>query len=298
MEQKIFTFDSQILNTFQSCARKYQYSFIDLVHPVQKAEALEKGELIHRFFEAYYSLQLAGFKFNTPYWRDLLEAGFEIPSDRGFPSIQSFSIKAGQFYASRMDLPSEEVFDTTYQFREYTNYYQKDVWNPLAVEEVGSKVIYDTEAVKIIYNFKIDLVAEHGNVIAPFDHKTSRRRQEPSSLSNQFIGYCYGLGVNNIVINKIGFQKTLSPSQRFNRFILTIDDDRIEEWRKNTIWWAFEMMRAQSAEHYPMNFTSCDKYSGCIFCPICETDPESRQLKIDRNFMVGEKWDVAKELEK
>jgi hypothetical protein len=211
--------------------------------------------------------------------------------------LKIFSIQAGRFFATKLDLPIDELEECIFQFSSYCDYYAHDSWHPLAVEEVGSKILYESEDLKIIYNFKIDLIAEQGRIIAPFDHKTSKRRSEPSSLSNQFIGYCYGLGLNNIVINKIGFQKTLSPKERFNRFILTIDNDRINEWIQNTVYWCRLLQDYHTNNYWPRNFTSCDKYSGCIYSKLCESSPEGRLYKIERDYKIEKPWDVAQGLE-
>jgi hypothetical protein len=304
IQQKILSIDATILNTFQSCARKTKYSFIDNIRPVEKEESLERGDLIHKMLEVYYSLQLKNFDFDTEVWKEIISSGLalkdhqtSVPNLTSHQDIVSFSVQVGRYFSTKMDLPSEEIDESIYQFKEYCNYYQHDSWSPLAVEEVGSKILFENEDYKFIYNFKVDLVAEKGNIIAPFDHKTSKRRVEPTSLSNQFIGYCYGLGMNNIVVNKIGFQKTLSPAQRFNRYILTIDDERINEWINNTTYWCTQLIAARESGTWPMNLTSCDKYSGCIYSSLCETDPDSRLYKIERDFKIGEDWDVAKRLE-
>ena len=304
-QQRIFSFDSQILNTFSSCARKYQYTFIDNLRTPDKAEALEKGDLIHKGLEVYYSLQLDKPNFETEVWKELRGTGIFsnvqlVQNEKlkfNHQNLQTLSVQVMQYFATKMDLPTDEVNEVIHHFREYTNYFQHDSWHPLAVEEVGSKALFEDEELKLIYNFKIDMVAEKGNIIAPWDHKTSKRRQDPSSLSNQFIGYCYGLGLNNIIINKIGFQKTLSPKERFNRFILTIDNERISEWVENTIYWATQAIRAIDSDYFPLNLTSCDKYSGCIYSRLCESDPESRLYKIERDFKVDRPWDVAGVLE-
>jgi hypothetical protein len=123
-------------------------------------------------------------------------------------------------------------------------------------------------------------------------------RKEPSSLSNQFIGYCYALETDRIIVNKIGFQKSLPPKDRFQRYILNIDKARIAEWRENTLYWIQQYLSWRDDDYWPMNLTSCDKYSGCIFKRICETDPESRDWKIQKDFTTVPRWDVAKSLER
>ena len=292
--KKVLVVDSSILNTIQQCARKTQYSFIYNLQPFEKDEALEKGDLMHKMLEVYYSMRLDnGADLNSSLWQELVnEANIHPEGD----TIQQ-GIQAGLYFASKMSIAStisEEVID---QFKAYTEFYQHDGWHPIAVEEVGSKVIYEDENLKIVYNFKIDLVAEKGNTIVPFDHKTGSRRHEPSSLSNQFIGYCYALGTNSIIVNKIGFQKSLKPAERFMRYPIPIDSSRIEEWVKNSIWWTLQYQNFVENNYFPMNLTSCDKYSGCIFQKVCESDPENRGFKLDREFTTVEHWDVAKTLE-
>lgn len=291
---RILNVDSSILNSIQQCAKKTQYNFIYNLQPHERDEALEKGDLMHKMLEVYYSMLLdAGADRNSPLWMELInEAGLH---PEGFPITKG--IEAGLYFASKMSIPSavsEEVID---QFKAYCEYYAHDEWHPIAVEEVGSRVLYEEPDLKVVYSFKIDMVAEKGRIIAPFDHKTGSRRQEPSSLSNQFIGYCYALGTDRIIVNKIGFQKTLKPAERFQRYILTIDKDRITEWIKNSVYWIMQYAQFQEQDYYPMNLTSCDKYSGCVFKRVCESDPDNRAWKLERDFVTVDKWDVAKTLE-
>ena len=291
---KILNIDSQMLNMIQMCARKTQYSFIYNLQPHEKEESLEKGDLMHKMLEVYYSMKLdGGADRQSPIWNELIVGASIFPT--GDPV--SVGIDAGLYFASMMSIPSTTSDMVIDQFKAYTEYYAHDDWHPLSVEEVGSKVLYETEDFKIIYNFKVDLVAEKGRIIIPFDHKTSAQRKEPSSLSNQFIGYCYGLGTESILVNKIGFQKTLTPAERFQRYILTIDKDRIAEWEENSIYWALQYAQYWKDDFFPMNLTSCDKYSGCIFKRICETDPDNRGWKLKRDFTTVEQWDVARTLE-
>lgn len=291
---RVLNVDSQILNAIQQCARKAQYSFVYNLAPHEKDEALEKGDLMHKMLEVYYSMLLdRGANLSSDIWQELIqEAGIQAI---GNPVLQA--IQSGLYFASKMSIPShvsEEVID---QFKAYADYYSHDEWHPLAVEEVGSKVLHEQDDLTIIYNFKIDLVAEKGNIVAPFDHKTGSRRTEPSSLSNQFIGYCFGLGARQIIVNKIGFQKTLKPHERFQRYVLSVDEARIAEWVKNSVYWIMQYDLQQQMDYYPMNLTSCDKYSGCIFKRVCESDPDNRAWKLERDFVTVDKWDVAKTLE-
>jgi len=300
MTQRILSIDSQILNSIQACARKTNYQFVRNLNPPVKAEALERGSLIHDMLEIYYSLKGNCIKENAPWIGKLTSAGLVDPMSAhptDHASIVKLCIEAGNYFSTQINLDANICAATIKTFRDYAEYYEHDSWHALAVEEVGSKILHEDDELKIVYNFKVDLVAEKGTIIAPWDHKSGARNEEPTSLSNQFIGYCYGLNVTNIVINKIGFQKTLSAKERFPRYILSIDPVRIEEWRQNAIYWCRMLAYSLDVDQWPMNLTHCDKYSGCIYERICTTTPESRERTINIDYVVGEKWDVASMLE-
>lgn len=291
---KIINIDSSILNTIQQCARKTHYSYIENLQPQKKDEALEKGDLMHKMLEVYYSMRLDdGANERSALWEELITLAGIVPN--GDPVHRG--IEAGIYFASQMSIASDVSEEVVDQFKSYCEFYQYDEWHPVAVEEVGNKVLYESDDVKIVYNFKIDLVAEKGRIVIPFDHKTGSRRQEPSSLSNQFIGYCYGLSTSNILVNKIGFQKSLKPAERFQRFVLPVDSTRIQEWINNSIYWTLQWNKFLEEDYFPMNLTSCDKYSGCIFKRVCESDPDTRAWKIERDFIKVADWDVSKSLE-
>lgn len=288
--------DATILNTIQMCARKMQYNFVDLITLPEKAEPLERGDLLHKMLEFYYGYKGECLEPNsevTHFVRDMRLPEKKLSHDE---VVQAAEI-LGNYFATKMSLPSEEVASVIYQFKEYTKFYEHDDWRPLAVEGVASKVLYQDDEVQYVYNGKIDLIAEHGNITMPWDHKHSQRRQTPSSLSNQFRGYAWLLEMEYVLVNKIGFQKTLKPSERFTRDILTYSKAQLEEWRENTIWWCGFLDQCLQSKHFPMNLTSCDKYAGCIFQNLCERDPEAREWIMQRDYKPQPQWDVAQILE-
>lgn len=315
---KIVSLDSTILNTLQQCDTKYFLNFEQQVQPMHKAEPLEEGSLMHNMLEVYYAIIGKVVVPDSPSWLELKEAGLfngdpESLYKLTWPEIVRHAIEVGRWYFTKTELDPAEAEMIIYQFSEYCEHYRYEPWVPLAVEEVGARELFFDDDLQIIYNFKIDLVAQQNGRLMPWDHKTSKKRSTPTSLSNQFIGYCFGLQVNHILINKIGFQKTLSRSDRFQRFTLTIDDDRIKEWQLNSAYWTIFHL-AMAEDNYELyipklkllkkelnghtkNLTSCDKYSGCIYSDICEASPLSRQNKIERDYKIGQKWDVASILE-
>lgn len=319
---KIIEIDSQILNSIQNCALKHEYQFIENLSPSAKAAPLEKGSLLHSVLELYDGLMGNCFNLESDTWVALegqefrLEFESKLARDRN--DIVKFCLDAGQFFASKMEIDSETAANVLFQFKEYCEYYKNDPWSTLAVEEVGSRVLFENSEIKIVYAVKIDRFVEQGSIRAPMDHKSSERRGDVSSMSNQFIGYCWAMNCNQIIIDKIGFQKTLKPSERFQRFVLTIDDGRIAEWVLNSTLtilnhlamttfnfneaseyfrMAHDIMHMQEKSQPLMNLTSCDKYGGCIYRNICESNPEGREWTKERDFIVRESWDVGSILE-
>jgi hypothetical protein len=296
--KRIINIDSQILNSIQSCARKTQLTFIENLAPPEKAEALERGDLLHKCMELYYGMVGKCLNQKGDTSNQLIEAElFDLFTEKE-DIVRYITGKAAPFFGAKMSLPVDEVESVIYQFHEYTKYYANEPWIALAVEEVGSKLLHEDKDIQIIYSFKIDLVAEiNGSIIAPVDHKTSKRRTNPLDLSNQFMGYSWGIGKQNCIVNKVGFQKTLKPSERFQREYMAYSDARLEEWRTNAIWWTLLLDKCIHEANFPMNLTSCDKYSGCIMKDICAASPEAREWIMERDYIKTQKWDVAAALE-
>lgn len=315
---RILEVDSQILNAIQLCAEKHKLNFEENLTTETKAPALEMGSLLHKVMELYDGLAGNCFSLEAETWQELasteLLSDFSIKLSPSKEEIISFCISAGEIFASKMALSLDDAALVLYQCKEYFEYYRNDPWQTLAVEEIASKVLFENEVIQIVYTGKLDRLVQMGNVIAPMDHKSSSKRGETSSLSNQFIGYCFLLQTNNIIIDKIGFQKTLSQKERFQRIVLTIDDERIEEWKNNSIdsilshlslsivddteaRYYFNLLRERRNLKPLMNLTSCDKYSGCTYRSICEGSPEGRDWTKERDFVPGKKWDVGSILE-
>ena len=293
---KTLNVDSQVINTIQLCARRTQYAFLESLTLPEKAEPLERGDLMHKMMECYYGLKGQCLSPTSEVQKALTEVNTSVLVDHA--SIVQACLTIGEHFGAGLQLPLDEVEQCLYQFKEYANYYEHDSWNPISVEAVGSEILYQDDDYRFIYSVKIDLIAEQGNMRAPWDHKTSKKRTPPVSLSNQFMGYCWALGTNNIVVNKIGFQKTLKPAERFERHILEYTNAQIEEWRVNTVKWCFKLMEHIEKNEWDQNFTSCDKYSGCIYAKLCESDPQIRDLVKVREYKVTDEWDVARLLSK
>jgi hypothetical protein len=288
--------DSQILNTTSACFRKVNLEFLQNWRPTEKAEALEKGDLMHRMMAHYYRARMA----NRSDWAKVIDECVMIAREASVD----------------MELAESTVDENIMQFKAYCVWYQQDGFKPLEVERPFSKVLYRREdekiwrvgdivatentpgaeatvvkeGLQILYEGVIDLIADTPHGIFVVDHKTASRRSRPSRLSNQFMGYAWATGSWNILINRIGFQKTLGEKERFQRISLSYNKQLLEEWGQQAIWWTKMLVHCIDVGYFPPNFTSCDKYAGCIFEEVCTAIPDVREFKLQTNFYVGEPW--------
>lgn len=283
MTKKIYVCDSQVLNDIQACQRKTHFVFDKNLIPVVTPDYFERGDLLHQMLATYFKMRRYRSRWaaNNTTHAEVIES----------------CVKVGKVAAVKMSLSYEDTTEVIETFRQYAVHIANNGWDRIVdVEKVGSKILFEDESLVILYEFKIDLIISLINCpILPIDHKSSKQRREPQQLSNQFMGYCWGLGVNNIIENKIGFQKTLKPEEKFNEHVLSYAPWALEEWREVAIYWIRKYLRESDIGFYPPNFTSCDKYSGCIFRRICAAPPDVRQFKLDQSFEKRANWDVGKE---
>lgn len=284
MDKAIVAIDSTKLNVLQLCGRKYNWVFKQALSPLSKPDYLERGDLMHKMLAPYYIMRRSRSR-----WAQ---------NKRAHEDVIRAALKIGEHFAIQMQLHPDDVQETMFQFTEYCRFYEHDGWDRIiAVEQPGSLVLYEDNEICIVYELKPDLIIQLDNIaVLPVDHKTAKQRKEPSRLANQFIGYCYALKTNNIVINKIGFQKTLKPAERFQRHTLSYPDDVLEEWKNDTVWWVKQLLRYVDEDYWPPNFTSCDKWGGCVFEHVCVKERIAREYELMKSFERSETWDVGRGL--
>lgn len=283
-EKRIIAADSQRLDAICACPRLYSFRFGTPEMPTgwapNDAPAYrEKGSLQHIMLETYYTLRKYRYRWAL--------------NKRTHADIVQICINVGRTMAIKMQLDLTEVEIGVETFKQYAEYWQNDGWdNILAVEEVGSKILYEDDEVIILYEVKMDLVLKLQNTILPVDHKTTKSHRDPNELANQFKGYCWFMGVNNMMVNEIGFQRTYEPSKKFLRHVLSYPQDLIDEWREQAIYWILQADAHERMNHFPPNYTSCDKYSGCDYKLVCSSDRSVRDRKLRTHFS-EQTWDVG-----
>jgi hypothetical protein len=180
---------------------------------------------------------------------------------------------------------------------EYHRFYANDHWVPLEVEVVKGEVLYEDEEIRVMWKAKLDWIVDTNQGIYPVDHKTMKQRRETLSLNNQFIGQCLLMKTRNIFINKIGFQKTLKPIEKFIRPPISYSAARLLEWQSETLpFYAKLLLMYAEVGHYPPQFGQCEgKYGNCPFVKVCESDPGMREEELKLAFIVGPAWNPVSE---
>jgi hypothetical protein len=288
MEREIIVLDSQRLSMIKTCAYKFDLVFNRNFVPVNKALPLERGSSIHIMLDTYYTLK----RFQRRW-------GLTSPDNprraHNLIDIIKICVRVLEHRAISMSLSIEEVDDAIRVFNEYVEFYQDEPHETLAVEQVGSRILHENEERVIIYETKIDWISRLPQVpVLPWDHKTYTRRGPTSSLVDQFPGYCWMLGVNNIGINKIGFQTTIAPKDKFMRILLSYNQSYLDGWVQETADWVDYMRACYKNNQWLRNTTSCDKWDGCIFQEVCLTQPDLRDWKARSLFDKTEQpWDIG-----
>lgn len=288
--------DSQILTTLQACPRLADYKFnLNLVQKGGKSNSLECGSLVHTILEFYYKALIQGTS-RTDAIAIGYEAGNEYargyhPDNKYITDKEEVGMITTPDDSDKWNIGRNFVFDTMAQ---YFDFWQNDTFTPLHVEHVLGKVIYEDEELRVLWKAKFDLIADFQTGIIPADHKTMKQRRDTQSLNNQFMGQCVLTNSRQVMINKIGFQSSLKPHEKFMRVLIPYSADRLHEWTQDIVPHYARMLHAYTvAEYFPPQFTHCEnKYGVCNFKEVCEGDRNMRAEILRINFEERKKWDV------
>lgn len=275
----IVCLDASELEAFEACTLKWHLVHHLNLRPKVTKSYLDKGTLIHYLLELYY--------------KNLNQANIED------------IVEAGRMKALEFDLSLEDVSEHIFQFREYVRFYSSgedsptETIIPLHIEEPFMVKLHEDDHLIVYISGKPDLIFRYANSPDPvvMDHKRVTRDSNISILRNQFLLYATAIGTDTVIVNKIGFQKTYKPKDRFKRVPYVYNKEILEEWKHEVIGRAREMVIAQTYENYPHNRSSCEKWDGCWYQRYCSTRPSAREFLIGSEYIVSEPWDVTKKLE-
>lgn len=279
--KKNLIYDATLLSTLMSCARMADFRHgLNLIPIRGKSRGLEMGSIVHKVFEVFY--------------RHIIQ---HFPRQMAIDQ----SLMAGQDFANNPDeitnLSKEDIALALKTCEEYFEYYKADHWVPLEVEVVKGDLIYEDEEVRIIWKAKLDLITDTNQGIYPVDHKSHSQRRDTLTLNNQFCGQCVVMRTRMMFVNKVGFQTTLKPSEKFTRVPINYSLDRIKEWKDEIVpYYAKLHLMYQESGYYPPNYTHCEnKWGFCMYKDVCESNRNMREEVLRNEFKVGPVWDPSNE---
>lgn len=309
--KKNVVMDSQILTALMSCPRLANFRFnLNLQSIGGKTNSIECGSLVHKYLETYYKSVIDGISKEQSHGFAMTATELYIrgcPECTNFvPSEQLAKPKCGHQpdeYPGVHNTPKDSIkYQTGWQWvldtcDQYYNYYKNDHWVPLEVEVVKGRILYEDDDIRVLWKAKLDLVSDTNQGIFPIDHKTMKQNRPTLSMNNQFMGQCILQGTRSVIINKIGFQTTLEPNEKFIRAPVSYSAARLIEWQGEILpYYANLLIMYAESGYFPPNFTECEnKYGKCAFLNVCESNPDMREEELKNAFIVGPEWNPTNE---
>lgn len=309
--KKNIIMDSQVLTGLMTCPRMSDFRFNMSLQSIKgKSNSLECGSILHTFMEYYYKSIVGGVDRQKSIGFGLTAAelyirGCEFCTD--FHATPEFPKPAcghrpNDFPGVKNTQPDSEGHKTGWKWvlktcEQYAEFYKNDHWTPLEVEIVKGKILYEDDEIRIMWKAKLDLTVDTNQGIYPADHKSMKQDRPTNGLNNQFIGQCHIMNTRNMIINKVGFQTTLKPEEKFKRNIISYSAPRLMEWASDTLpFYARMLLMYAETGYFPPNYSNCEgKYGPCPFKGVCESDPGMREEELKLNFVVGPEWNPTNE---
>ena len=299
--------DATMLTSLMSCGRLTDFRFNHNFQAIGgKSNSLECGSLVHTFLEYYYKNIIKGYSKDKAMAFAFVMAEMYI---KGCHQCQKFVAtdevpkplcghKPNEFPGLFNTPKDSEGYKTGWQWvldtlDQYCAFYRNDHWVPLEIEVVKKEILYEDDEVRILWKAKIDMVSDTNQGIFSVDHKTMKQRRDTNSMNNQFMGQCFLMKTQKVFLNKIGFQTSLKPEEKFTRPPVSYSSPRLFEWQSETLpYWAKVMIMYAETGHWPPNFTQCEsKYGNCPFYEnICSADPGMREEELKKYFIIGDPW--------
>lgn len=302
--KKRIIIDATMLSSLMACPCSFDFNHN---HQLQlltgKSNSLEVGSIVHKVLEVYYLNKIKGFSAAQCLAAGLTAGELYV---RGCPICSKYKGEDKPPCGHQVNeyegikntpIDSDSRFvgwrDALNTCEQYFEFYKNDYWVPLEVEVVKGKVLYEDDEISVLWKAKYDWIVDTNQGIFPSDHKTHKQRRDTLSLNNQFMGQCLLLDTRSVIINKIGFQKTLKPEEKFTRVLMSYSIDRLLEWQSEILpHYAYQLLAYHEAGFFPRDFTQCEtKFGNCKYVPICESDPGMRVEVINMTYVKGNKWE-------
>lgn len=315
--KKNVVLDATVLSTLMSCGTLTDFRFNLNLEPLEgKSNSLEVGSVVHKVMEVFNRSIINGVKRQDAIQYGMAAGEMYIHGCKYCTNFQPTDIQQKPTCNHQIDeypgitntpqVPNKsdpyEKYKVGWKWaletcEQYFDHYKNDHWIPLEAETTKGKVLYEDDEVRIYWKAKLDSIVDTNQGIFPKDYKTMKQRRDSISLNNQFIGQCLVSDTRQVIIDKIGFQTTVEPKDKFTRVFISYTADRLNEWQGTILpYWTKLMLMYNETGYWPPNFTHCEnKYGLCQFKGVCEVDTGMREETLKLNFKVGKKWDVGEE---
>lgn len=297
--------DSQALQAFESCDKKYYLGQVSHLVPIRSKKAYEIGNMIHDIMHRLTRAKLRRpGKFTSMH---LLKIGYKRID---------LARKAGLFVdkkAKKADTRAKNEQETyLFHITRFTQFMawleqQDRFYKPLGTEAGFSKVLYENMDVLFVYEGRIDLVlqVEPAGFRTWADYKSQSRDYVLYPNRNQFLGYSWALGSNIGYIVYYGLQQDtedtkLKANDLFKYTPIYHNPELIKQWREDTIMYFRKILTqipfGESA--FPRNRASCDagKFGLCPYTVLCDNAwaPKPVQQGLRRIHFKESEWKAWK----
>lgn len=310
--------DATLMSSLMSCPRLSDFRFNHNFQSIGgKSNSLECGSIVHTYLEYFNKAIINGVSREQAHGFGMTAAELYIQGCKHCTDFVPFTSEDGtgiirptcghkpNDWTGVKNTPKESegyktgwhwVLDTCEQ---YNTFYKNDHWIPLEVEVVKSEILYEDDEIRVLWKAKLDLIVDTNQGIDPVDHKTMKQNRPNINLNNQFTGQCLLMKTRRVIINKIGFQQSLKPIEKFLRKPICYSASRLLEWQSEVLpYYAKLLLMYAETGHFPPNYNACEgKYGACAFIEVCDADSEMREEVIRQKFVVGPVWNPTNDEE-
>ena len=279
--------DATVLTSLMACERYIDFRFNKNLIPASgSGNAIEAGLVVHKILEEYAKAIIEG-THRIAAIQTGMEAGNTLAATLSSIPQDNIKDKNGKL----KEIGYNWIVETMHQ---YFKRWQNDSWTPIAAETVKRTMVYEDDDIRVLWVSKLDrLVDTFKDGVMPLDHKSMKQNRNPILLNNQFMGQCIAAQSVRMCVDKIGFQQSLKPEDKFLRQIMNYNREQLAEQIETIGYYAKYLVSLNQHGYYPPRFIYCDKYNGCIFRHVCESLPSDRERMLKLHFRVGDEWNPA-----
>jgi hypothetical protein len=274
-----FAWDATSITTAMTCPRKYYYSMIRGIEPLNTSVHLIFGGLYASALEHFYKYRAEGASLDDALFRIVKETllaswpetgpiQFDHPAKTRFGLIRSLIWYVDQFGAESTDGIQTVHLDNGKPAVELSFSF-----------EVSDDIIFCGHLDRVVTYAGQTFVMDQkttGGTIGPyfFDGFKPDNQMSMYTLAGQII---MRSPVKGVLID--GAQIAVGFT-RFERGFTYRTASELEEWRESALHVVNLTRSYTTLNKFPMNLTACGNYGGCPFKRICSAPPEHRNSVI------------------